>query len=616
MPVPLRVMMVEDSENDALLLLHELRRGGYAPGFERVETPEAMRAALDREPWDIILADYSLPHFSAPEALALVRERKLDLPFIVVSGKIGEETAVVLMRAGAHDYLMKDNLARLVPAVKRELRDAEVRRERKRAEEALRAARGRLHHLLTASSAVVYSCEPSGSYSTTFISENVKDLLGYEARQFTEDPGFWARNIHPEDAPGIFAGLPRILELGHHQHEYRFRHQDGTYRWMHDAMRLVRDAAGRPVEIVGTWVDITDRKQAEEALRASEAKYRSLVEHLPAITYVAALDEASTTLYVSPQIEAMIGFSPAEYAANPDTWRQRLHPDDRERVMAELLRSRARGAPLSAEYRMIARDGHVVWFRDEAALVRDPAGGPLFLQGVMVDITERKRLQEEILRITEAERQRFGRELHDGLGQQLVGMSFLSDALANRLAAKSLPEAADARAIAEVAREGIEMARSAARGLCPVVGGGGGLASALGELASSTQRACQASCTFERGRPVSLQDDIKASHLYRIAQEAVTNALKHAKADAIHISLATRKGRLTLTVTDNGVGVSDEALVATKGMGLRAMRHRAELIGATLDVRRGARGGTAVTCALPASAPEDHPGTGPRAELP
>lgn len=134
----LRLLLVEDSEDDALHLLRALRKGGYAPLAERVETPEDMTAALQRGQWDIIISDYVLPRFSGLAALAILRQSGLDLPFIVVSGKIGEEVAVGAMKAGAHDYILKSSLARLAPAVERELRDAEVRRERKRAEEALK----------------------------------------------------------------------------------------------------------------------------------------------------------------------------------------------------------------------------------------------------------------------------------------------------------------------------------------------------------------------------------------------------------------------------------------------------------------------------------------------
>jgi signal transduction histidine kinase len=135
--IPLGVLIVEDNERDAMLLLRELKRGGYEVSYERVDTPEMMTAALDRRTWDIVLSDYSMPRFSAPAALAVVKERGLDLPFIIISGTIGEETAVASLRAGAHDFLVKGALARLLPAIERELREAASRAERKRIHEQL-----------------------------------------------------------------------------------------------------------------------------------------------------------------------------------------------------------------------------------------------------------------------------------------------------------------------------------------------------------------------------------------------------------------------------------------------------------------------------------------------
>src|SRR5258708_2413402 len=137
MSTALRVLVVEDLEDDALLLLRELRRGGWQVTHRRVDTADAMTAALDAEPWDIIIADYAMPRFSGPAALALARQRKSELPFILVSGTVGEETAVQAMRAGADDYLFKGNLARLCPAVERELREAEDQRKARRTEHEL-----------------------------------------------------------------------------------------------------------------------------------------------------------------------------------------------------------------------------------------------------------------------------------------------------------------------------------------------------------------------------------------------------------------------------------------------------------------------------------------------
>src|SRR5919107_2768352 len=140
MGVDLKVLLVEDSEDDALLLVRRLRKGGYDPTWERVDTPQDMEAALDEGGWDLVISDHSMPAFSSSAALGLLRRMGyVDLPFIIVSGQIGEDAAVAAMKSGAHDYLMKDNLARLNTAIERELREAEVRRERRRAEEKYRS---------------------------------------------------------------------------------------------------------------------------------------------------------------------------------------------------------------------------------------------------------------------------------------------------------------------------------------------------------------------------------------------------------------------------------------------------------------------------------------------
>jgi DNA-binding NtrC family response regulator len=131
MDMPLKVLIVEDSEDDALLIMRELKRGGYCPVYERVDTAEAMHAALDKADWNVIISDYVMPCFNGLEALKLLQKTGTDLPFILVSGTIGEATAVEAMKAGAHDYIMKGNLSRLVEAVKRELKEAKMRAERK-----------------------------------------------------------------------------------------------------------------------------------------------------------------------------------------------------------------------------------------------------------------------------------------------------------------------------------------------------------------------------------------------------------------------------------------------------------------------------------------------------
>ena len=172
----LRVLVVEDSEFDARMLVGLLRAGGFEPEFERVETEGGMRTALGQAQWEVILADYNLPDFSAPRALEVLKESQLDIPFIIVSGGIGEDTAVAAMKSGAHDYLMKGNLARLVPAVERELREASVRSSRRQTVKDLRASELRHRSLIENTSDIIAVLDCKGMIK--FVSPACDRVLG------------------------------------------------------------------------------------------------------------------------------------------------------------------------------------------------------------------------------------------------------------------------------------------------------------------------------------------------------------------------------------------------------------------------------------------------------
>ncbi len=279
MPVSrdLRLLLVEDSDADGELVLRELRRGGFRVAHQRVDTRDALINALNGDTWDLIISDYAMPGFSGMEALACVRATGNDLPFIFVSGTIGEEVAVTAMKAGAQDYLLRDLLTRLVPAVERELRDAEVRQERHRAERALRDNERRYRLLVESVGAVPWESTVDGQ--VIYIGPQAERLLGHSMGRWYEH-GFWRRIIHPDDLDHVLKNLDQALLSGEHaEMTYRLRTASGTWRWFLDIAAAVADGDGQRV-IRGFLVDVTDERETENRRRTADAARRSLENQL------------------------------------------------------------------------------------------------------------------------------------------------------------------------------------------------------------------------------------------------------------------------------------------------------------------------------------------------
>lgn len=273
MKTPLRVLIVEDSEFDARILVTVLRKGGYDPAVQRVETEEGLREALKTGQWDVVLADYNLPSYSAPAALRLLQESGIDLPFLIISGGIGEDTAVAAMKAGAHDYLMKGNLARLVPAVERELREAATRAARRQAEQALRESEQRYRLLWeTATDAVVLMDTDSIIH---FANPAVETIFGYTPEEVVGQSLALLQPHHLRMAHEM--GLKHYLQTGQKHVNWRAtettgRRKDGTEISIEVAFSDMEFQGER--QFVGFIRDVTERKEAEAELRRNEEQFR------------------------------------------------------------------------------------------------------------------------------------------------------------------------------------------------------------------------------------------------------------------------------------------------------------------------------------------------------
>ncbi|HTV42953.1 MAG TPA: response regulator [Candidatus Sulfotelmatobacter sp.] len=265
----LNVLLVEDSEADAELIECALMDAGFDLKSTRVQTEPDFLEALAKKP-DIVLSDFSMPQFSGLRAAELTRDSSLGVPFILISGTVGEEVAVQAMKCGATDYLLKDRLARLGQAVERALLEARERARLKQAEEQLLTAHAQLRQLLEHSPAVIYSLKVEGkNLIPKIVSENVTALLGFTVAEALNYE-WWLARLHPDDRERAIAGISETLVNGASLTNYRLRHKDGGFRWVEDKRSLIRNSFDQPDFIVGIWADITERRRLEAQLLQSQ----------------------------------------------------------------------------------------------------------------------------------------------------------------------------------------------------------------------------------------------------------------------------------------------------------------------------------------------------------
>jgi two-component system sensor histidine kinase UhpB len=378
---------------------------------------------------------------------------------------------------------------------------------------------------------------------------------------------------------------------------------------------LVKDVDGHYLELLPAAIERMLREQRLlDEKHQVEARFRTLVEQIQAITYMAPLGAGPGLLYVSPQI-AVLGFSPAEWTSQPDLCFERMHPDDRAFAAAAIRASRHEASALNIEYRLLARDGSVLWFRDQASVVRDAAGTPLLLQGLMVEITAIKRAEAELresqaeLRrlaayqetIKEDERKRIAREIHDELGGLLTGIkAYISVAIERATQQGREPEPLLAET-AGLAQTAIETVRRVITDLRPSVLDQLGVWAALewyvDQVAGRTTLECI--CVIDPSAAALELDPERSTMVFRVAQEALTNVVRHAAASRVRLDARVVDGVLRMTVTDNGKGIEAGQLLSRDSWGILGMHERTRNFAGDLRVHGAPGAGTTLQLDLP-----------------
>ena len=380
----IRVLHIEDSERDAELILRRIRAAGYWTVALRVEDEASMAAALVEQRWDVILSDFNMPRFNGLRALEVLQQHGEDIPFIVLSGTLGEEAAVAMMKAGAADYVMKDNPNRLVPAILREIADAGHRRARRSAEaqlierERMLSTAQRIAHL--------GSWERNFETDTLWWSQELYALLGRSPDYQPSVQGSVVNVAHPEDREAVASALERALRSGAVADlEHRIVRADGEVRWVATRMEPELGNDGKPRRLFGTFLDITERKQSDEEIRF-QAHLLDTVEQA-----VIATDIEGRIVYWNRFAETLYGWSAAEVAGQ--LVQDVMMAGQSDAQIGEMIAQLMRGETWKGELWAHQHDGTNFWVHTTLSHVFDPQGSLMGFVGLSFDVTERKQAE-------------------------------------------------------------------------------------------------------------------------------------------------------------------------------------------------------------------------------
>ncbi|MCE9554429.1 MAG: response regulator [Planctomycetes bacterium] len=356
MSTPLQVLILEDRPVDAALLLARLREAGFAPQWTHVDNEADYVAQLDPA-LDVILADYSLPQFDAPSALRILQQRALNVPFIIVSGTIGEDVAVAAMRAGATDYLLKDRLSRLGQAVRQAMERRQLGQQHRQTQESLELTQQRFGHLLHASPTLAYAVHlESEASQLIWGSDNIFRWTGFTPEE-ARAPDWWPTQVHPDDLQHASRFLERLLIHEQCGDEYRIRDKNGEYHWVYDEKRLIRDSQGKPVELAILSLDLCGK--------------------------VTAWNAAAQRIF---------GWTEQEVLGHPVPY----VPADKQAEFQELFSQELAGGELVGfETQRLRKDGSRVETRFFTAPLYDPQHKVSGSLALVADITEQKRMEEQ-----------------------------------------------------------------------------------------------------------------------------------------------------------------------------------------------------------------------------
>jgi len=394
----LRVLLLEDVTTDAELVERELRRGGRSVTCLHVRDASAFGEALSSFAPDVVLSDYTIPGFSGIEAIEETGRLCPGLPVIIVTGTLSDETAVDCLKRGAADYVLKDRLSKLGPAIESALEARGAREDRARALVALTESERRLELALEGADLGMWDWDLVSD--RVFRDQRWHTMLGYQPGGIDDHAGAYRELVHPDDLPQVVACEEEVKSGARSSFylETRLRTASAGWKWVLNSGKVVeRDPSGRPTRAAGTHLDVDRRKSAERLLAERQRRYE--LASSAGNVGVYEWNVRTGELYLDPQIKTMLGLEPREIPDHQDAWMERCHPDDRPRVEeAAAAHLRGHTATFGIECRLLHKDGRVRWFLVRGAAMPGPDGRRSRVLGTAVDITETHRTRDELFR--------------------------------------------------------------------------------------------------------------------------------------------------------------------------------------------------------------------------
>jgi len=585
----MRILYLEDEPRDAELVQASLEADDIVCDLIRADNQQDFVEALKEGGFDLILADYTLPLFDGVSALKLAKEIAPQVPFIFVSGTLGDERGVEALKLGATDYVFKSRLTKIAPSVRRALREAEERSQRKRAEVDLQRSEAYL--------AEAQKLSHTGSFGWEIVtgkiywSDETYRIFGYEPGSQPTLERIVERT-HPEDRPPVQQFINSVVQ---ERKEFDFEHRllmpDGSVKHLRVVGRPSFSTEDGRMEFVGAVTDVTERKRAEEELR-------QLVDFVPQVVWV--LDPQGNLIHVNRFAREYTGLTLDEYRSLEKL--ARVHPDDLEKVKTVRDRGLSTNGPFEVDARLLGKDDVYRWFLFRySPLLKD--GALIRWYGTATEIESRKQEEERVRKenVRLEERTRIAQELHDTLLQTFISATMqMSMALETPGINGPLKPRLDR--VLQIMNQGITEGRNTIQNLRSADSRSLDLVMSLSSI--QEELSVQSGVDFRitvAGRQQPLKTPIR-QEIYRIGREALLNAFRHSRARKVELELVYSDRVLHMRVRDDGCGIDPEVLrVGRDGhWGLAGMRERASKIGAEIEISTEAQGGTNVQLSVPA----------------